>query len=73
MERSFAWLGNYRRLLIRWEHVCMVYEAFFAVAIMLVCLRMPISLSSRSVNCVHLPQGWVVSSWVSLTEKTKIS
>jgi transposase len=39
VERSFAWLGNYRRLLIRWERLCIVYEAFFTVAIMLVCLR----------------------------------
>jgi transposase len=39
VERSFAWLGNFRRLLIRWERHCDVYEEFFAVAVMLVCLR----------------------------------
>ncbi len=39
VERSFAWLGNFRRLLIRWEHLCEVYEGFFSVAVMLVCLR----------------------------------
>jgi transposase len=39
VERSFAWLGNFRRLLIRWERHCDVYEAFFTVAVMLVCLR----------------------------------
>jgi transposase len=39
VERSFAWLGNFRRLLIRWEHHCAVYAGFFAVAVMLVCLR----------------------------------
>jgi transposase len=22
IERNFAWLGNFRRLLIRWEHCC---------------------------------------------------
>jgi hypothetical protein len=39
VERSFAWLGNFRHLLIRWEHHCDVYAGFFAVAVMLVCLR----------------------------------
>ena len=27
VERSFAWLGAFRRLLIRWEHLATVYEA----------------------------------------------
>ncbi len=39
VERSFAWLGNYRRLLIRWEHLFAVYRSFFAVAAMLLCVR----------------------------------
>lgn len=39
VERSFAWLGNYRRLLIRWERLVSVYRSFFAVALMLLCLR----------------------------------
>ena len=39
MERSFGWLGNFRRLLIRWEHRFDVYRRFFAVAVMIVCLR----------------------------------
>jgi transposase len=39
VERSFAWLGNYRRLLIRWEHLSGVYRSFFTVAVLLVCLR----------------------------------
>jgi transposase len=39
VERSFAWLGNFRRLLIRWEHDCAVYASFFTVAVMIVCLR----------------------------------
>ena len=39
VERSFAWLGNYRRLLIRWEHLFGVYRSFFAVAAMLLCVR----------------------------------
>ncbi len=39
VERSFAWLGNFRRLLIRWEHLSEVYGSFFAVAVMIVCVR----------------------------------
>jgi transposase len=39
VERSFAWLGNYRRLLIRWERTFTVYRGFFSVAILLVSLR----------------------------------
>lgn len=39
VERSFAWLGNFRRLLIRWESLFAVYRGFFAVAVMLVCVR----------------------------------
>jgi transposase len=39
VERSFAWLGNFRRLLIRWERLIEVYRSFFTVAVMLVCVR----------------------------------
>jgi transposase len=39
VERSFAWLGNFRRLLIRWEHLSSVYQSFFTVAVLLVCVR----------------------------------
>jgi transposase len=39
VERSFAWLGNFRRLLIRWERLLVVYRGLFAVALLLVCLR----------------------------------
>jgi transposase len=39
VERSFAWLGNFRRLLVRWEHLSGVYRSFFTVAVLLVCLR----------------------------------
>jgi transposase len=38
VERSFAWLGAYRRLLIRWEHQFAVYHSFFACAIMRMCV-----------------------------------
>jgi transposase len=39
VERSFAWLGNFRRLLIRWEHRFGVYRSWFTVAVLLLCVR----------------------------------
>ena len=39
VERSFAWLGNFRRLLIRWEHQVPIYRGFFTVALALVCVK----------------------------------
>jgi transposase len=39
VERSFAWLGNFRRLLMRWEHLVSVYHSFFAIGVLLLCVR----------------------------------
>jgi transposase len=39
VERAFAWLGNYRRLLIRWEHHVSVYRGFFTFALMLITIN----------------------------------
>jgi transposase len=39
VERSFAWLGNFRRLLIRWEREFLIYRGFFTFAVLLVCVR----------------------------------
>ena len=39
VERSFAWLGNNRRLRIRWEQLLPVYRSFFVVALVRLCLR----------------------------------
>lgn len=39
VERTFAWLGNFRRLLVRWEHHITMYSAFFHVACLLITLR----------------------------------
>jgi len=39
VERTFAWLGNNRRLVIRWDRDIVVYEAFFHVACLLITLR----------------------------------
>jgi transposase len=38
VERSFGWMGNYRRLLIRWEHHLSVYRGFCFFALALICL-----------------------------------
>jgi transposase len=39
VERTFAWLGNFRRLLIRWEHRFSIYASFFTVAVLHLRLR----------------------------------
>ncbi len=45
VERSFAWLGNFRRLLIRWERLFSVYRSGFAIAVMLLCVRRATALA----------------------------
>jgi transposase len=39
VERTFAWLHNYRRLRIRWERDPVVHMAFLTLACALVCQR----------------------------------
>ncbi len=39
VERTFAWLNNFRRLVVRWDHQLTVYAAFFHVALMMMALR----------------------------------
>ncbi len=39
VERTIAWLGAYRRLLIRWERQDDIYEAFVTIACSMFCLR----------------------------------
>jgi transposase len=39
VERSFAWLGNFRRLVVRYERYVLMYRAFFHVACALITLR----------------------------------
>jgi len=39
MERAFAWLGNFRRLVVRYEHKLQVYSAFFHLACIMIVLR----------------------------------
>jgi len=39
IERTFAWLGNFRRLVVRWERSLTVYNAFFHLACCFILLR----------------------------------
>lgn len=39
VERIFAWLGNFRRLVVRWERHITMYRAFFHVACLLITLK----------------------------------
>jgi transposase len=45
VERTFAWLGNFRRLLIRWERLFSVYRSGFAFAVMFLCVRRATALA----------------------------
>jgi transposase len=38
VERTFAWLGNFRRLLVRHERYLSTFRAFLLIAIILVLL-----------------------------------
>jgi transposase len=38
VERTFAWLGNYRRVLICWERLLPVYQGFLTFVVMLLYL-----------------------------------
>jgi transposase len=39
IERTFAWLGNFRRLLVRYDYDIKMYRAFFHVACLVITLR----------------------------------
>ncbi len=39
VERTIAWLGYYRRLLIRWERNLSMYRAFMHVACLMIAVR----------------------------------
>lgn len=39
IERTFAWLGNWRRLTVRYERSLVVYKAFFHIACVLITLK----------------------------------
>jgi transposase len=39
VEQTFAWLGTYRRVLIRWRSIGHIYEPWFVTTLTLLCLR----------------------------------
>ncbi len=39
VERTFAWLGSYRRLVVRYDRRLSIYRAFFHLACALITLR----------------------------------
>jgi len=39
IERTFAWIGNFRRLVVRYERLFGLYQAFFHIACMIITLR----------------------------------
>jgi transposase len=39
VERTFAWLHNFKRLLVRYDRRAEIHEAFLAIACCLVCFR----------------------------------
>jgi transposase len=39
MERTISWIGNYRRLVVRYDRCIHIYQAFFNIACMLVTLK----------------------------------
>jgi transposase len=39
VERTFAWLGNYRRLAVRYDRSLTIYRAFFHIACFMIVLR----------------------------------
>jgi len=39
VERTFSWLGNYRRLVVRWDKNIVIYSAFFHVACLMITMR----------------------------------
>ncbi|HEX8816369.1 MAG TPA: IS5 family transposase [Terriglobales bacterium] len=39
IERTFAWIGNYRRLVVRYDRSLRIYRAFFHIACFMIVLR----------------------------------
>ena len=39
VERTFAWWGNFRRLVVRWEYHIQMYQAFINLACLMIILR----------------------------------
>jgi len=39
VERTFAWLLSYRRIVVRWERHVGVYRGFVLIAMALICIN----------------------------------
>ena len=39
VEHTFAWIGNYRRRVVRWDRSLTIYNAFFHIACFMIVLR----------------------------------
>lgn len=39
VERSIAWLGNFRRLVVRYDRLLTIYQAFVHIACLMIALR----------------------------------
>jgi transposase len=39
VERTFAWLGNFRRLVVRYDRSLSIYRAFFHIACLMIVVR----------------------------------
>ncbi|MGD0697819.1 MAG: IS5 family transposase [Terriglobia bacterium] len=39
VERTFAWFGNFRRLVVRYDRSLTIYQAFFHIACFMIVLR----------------------------------
>jgi transposase len=39
VERSIAWLGNFRRLVVRYDRSLTIYQAFIYIACFMITLR----------------------------------
>ena len=39
VERTFAWLGNFRRLVVRYDRSFTIYQGFFHIACFMIVLR----------------------------------
>jgi transposase len=51
VERTFAWLHNFKRLLVRYDRRHEIHEAFLALACCLVCFRrLQTSVDARSAE-----------------------
>ncbi|MFC1476550.1 transposase [Fibrobacterota bacterium] len=47
IERTFAWIGNYRKLVVRYDRSIHIYQAFFNIVCMMVTLNKLLKLTTK--------------------------